>query len=339
MKIIDAHTHAMFPETGSPHLYKLLKQLDIYRVNIMSVQCAGLLTQNVGMAALKFKNSDMTYAFAGLDHVSGRDYLTQIKAYYDMGFDGLKILEAKPAIRKQLGLALDDERLDPLYSFMEEKEFPILMHIADPATFWDEGLCPDWAKENGWFYDDSYVPFEQYYEEVDNLLYRHPKLRAIFAHFYFLSDNPDRMQKFLDNHPAVFTDLTAGVEMYENFSKDPDFWRSFFIKNADRIIFGTDSTDEELKEGAEYTLNSNSAMELDFLRTDKVFDHFGMTIRGINLPDDVLKKILHDNYYSLVGEPRKLDIDLVVKEAEYIRDFIKDTDELKIMDSLVKQLA
>ncbi|MDR0456822.1 MAG: amidohydrolase [Treponema sp.] len=339
MKIIDAHTHINRPEEGSPNLYALLKKLGIDKVNTASLQCANP-TQNTAVALGKVKHPGITYAFAGLDHVTGRDFLTQVKQYYAAGYDGMKMLEGKPTTRKALKLALDDPSLDPFYSFLEEKQFPMVMHVADPPAFWDREKIPGWAVEKGWFYDESFVPYSRYYDEIGNMLAKHPKLRAIFAHFFFLSDQSGRAQKFLDDHPSVFIDVTAGIEMYENFSKDPVFWRSFFIKNSGRIIYGTDATDNEIKNRDEgVALNGHGSMELEFLRTDHVFTHYGMTLRGIGLPDDAQEKILYSNFTGLVGEePKKMDIGAVLKETAYLRDFIKDAADLRRLDEMVKQL-
>ena len=340
MKIIDAHTHIYRAEEGSPNLYALLDRLGIDKVNTASLQCSGDLTQNTAVALGKLRHPGITYAFAGLDHVTGRDFLSQVKQYHAAGYDGMKMLEGKPTTRKMLGLALDDPSLDPFYSFLEEKRFPLLMHVADPPTFWDKKLVPDWALKNGWFYDDSHVPYAQYYKEVENLLAKHPSLRAIFAHFYFLSGEIGQAQKFLDDHPSVFIDVTSGVEMYENFSKDPALWRAFFIKNQGRIIYGTDTTDGEVKAvGEGVALNGHAGMELDFLRTDRVFDHYGMTMRGLGLPVQAQEKILYANFVSLAGDtPRQINTAAVLKEAGFLRGYIKDAESLRKMDEMVRQL-
>ena len=340
IKIIDAHTHIYRAEEGSPNLYALLDRLGIDMVNTASLQCSGDLTQNTQTALGKVRHPGITYAFAGLDHVTGRDFLTQVKQYFVDGYDGMKMLEGKPTTRRELRLALDDPSLDPFYSFLEEKRFPLLMHVADPPAFWDKKLAPDWAVAQGWLYNETDVPYAQYYREVDSLLAKHPKLRAIFAHFYFLSEEPARAQKFLDDHPSVFIDVTSGVEMYENFSKDTALWRAFFVKNADRIIYGTDTTDGEIEKiGDGNALNGHAEMELDFLRTNRVFDHYGITIRGLGLSEEVQAKILSRNFISLAGDkPRPVDVKAVLKEARFLRGFIKDPESLHRMDDMIAQL-
>ena len=70
------------------------------------------------------------------------------------------------------------------------------------------------------------------YAEVDHVLERHPGLRAIFAHFYFLSADLKRAGRFLDEHPNVCLDLTPGSEMYDNFTRNYDGEEGYFAEET-----------------------------------------------------------------------------------------------------------
>ena len=72
------------------------------------------------------------------------------------------------------------------------------------------------------------------------VLERHPGLRVCFAHFFFLSAQLGRLADILERFPQVVTDLTPGIEMYENFSRTPEETRAFFERFHDRILYGTD---------------------------------------------------------------------------------------------------
>ena len=340
MKIFDAHTHVRFGKEGFEPLYRVAKRLNYDKINILSCQCDGDLLQNLSCAVCKIRYPQMTYAFGGLDYVTGRDFLTQARSLREMGFDGVKMLEGKPATRKKLQIPLDDERYDPLYSFLEETQFPVLMHVADPGTFWDRDRIPDWAVERGWYYDESFVPYAQYYTEVENVLRKHPRLHAIFAHFFFLSEEPSHAQTFLDTHPNVSLDITAGIEMYENFSEDPALWREFFIRNADRIIFGTDSTDMPPPTDPDVmAIDQHNEMELRFLQTDGVILHYDMKLHGLGLPESVREKILYRNFIAYVGDkPKQVNKDILRREAESLRAFIADGQTRAELDELFQDL-
>lgn len=59
-------------------------------------------------------------------------YFNEIKAYYDMGCDGVKILDGKPDSYRTIGRRLNDK----FYAFCEEMQIPVTMHLGDPANFW-----------------------------------------------------------------------------------------------------------------------------------------------------------------------------------------------------------
>ena len=346
MKMIDAHTHVYNLKDNFGPLYKLGKKLNYDSLNVLSLQCTGNILQNLVCALCKITRADIpTYAFGGLDYKTGQDFLTQAQIMRAIGFDGIKMLEGKPTVRKNLNKALDDADYDDYYSYLEETGFPVLFHVVDPPEFWDREKVPDWAYANGWFYDESYTPYGQYYDEVENMLNKHPKLKGIFAHFYFLSDNPGRAQKFLDDHPSVSIDLTAGIEMYENFSKDPDFWHDFFVKNSDRLIFGTDSSDSDnLSDEGETSdgkvaLNGYAAMEVEFLKYKKEIQVFDKKINGIGIPEDAQEKIFALNFEKFVGKtPKPMNIDLLLQEAKFIRDYAKGED-IKTLDYIIEQIS
>ena len=342
MTIIDAHTHVTGQNGDFEPLYALAKRLNYDKLTVHSLQCAGRLLQNHTCALCKLSHPGMTYAFGGLDYLTGRDYMAQAKNLRAMGFDGIKMLEGKPTTRRMLGMALDDPRYDAFYDYMEETQFPLVMHVADPGEFWDRSKAPSWAVERGWLYDETDVPYEQYYDEVERMLAKHPRLRAIFAHFFFLSGDPDRVQRFLDDHPSVSIDITAGIEMYENFSKDPAFWREFFVKNSRRIIFGTDSTDEpdvSDDSGEKVDISGYAGMELDFLRKDAELRVYDKKLRGLGLPESALELILSKNFIQYAGEaPRDMDIEKLRREADFLRGFMANAEDIKALDEIVSKI-
>jgi len=343
MRIIDAHTHiGNFKDDFQP-IFTLAKRLNYEKFAVMSTQCGNLL-QNLAGALCKIKHPGVVYAFGGLDYQTGRSMREQAEHLKALGYDGMKMLEGKPTTRRKLNLGVNDPIYTDYFKFCEETRFPVLLHIADPPEFWDKEKVPPWALERDWYYNETEVPYDKYYEEVAETLDRHPRLTAIFAHFYFMSDKPEKAQRFLDEHPNVFIDVTAGIEMYENFSLDPNFWRAFFIKNRDRIIFGTDSTDSaevpaEADPDGKVDLRGYAGMEIEFLSSDKTIAIYGKKIRGIGLPEDTRRRILSDNFYNLVGEPKKIDVAAVKKEAEFIRGFLKNDEDKKTLDYIAAELG
>ena len=79
----------------------------------------------------------------------------------NVGFDGVKILDGKPKMRKNLGRRLDDPIFDPLYAFLQEHDIPVTMHLGDPPEFWDINKISEYALKVGWYCDETYPTLEE----------------------------------------------------------------------------------------------------------------------------------------------------------------------------------
>jgi predicted TIM-barrel fold metal-dependent hydrolase len=195
--------------------------------------------------------------------------------------------------------------------------------VADPEEFWDPARIPAWAKARNWGYGPGEVTKEQLYAEVDQVLARYPRLKIVFAHFYFLSADLPRAARFLDAHPTVCFDLAPGVEMLYNISRNPDAGREFFTKYADRIVFGTDISSgptEESRFRAGITfrwLESTDTFRVPVGADFLLGPPEDGIIRGMALPDEVLAKIYRGNFVRLAGaEPRPLNRSLAAAGCE-----------------------
>ncbi len=212
----------------------------------------------------------------------------------------MKMIEGKPNVRKLVNLPLDDHAYDGLWRTLEQEQFPLVLHIADPPFFWDAQSCPDWAKENDWDYSDGTFPSKkQLHKEVDHILERYPQLVLTLAHFSFLSKDLPAAEKFLTEHPSVNFDLAPHVDMYTDFSENVQAVREFFIKFSDRILYGTDMDTRVLKRGPEGKdfMVSLALLIRQFLEFDGSFNHFReKSYRGLHLPERELKKIYYQNF-------------------------------------------
>ena len=239
-------------------------------------------------------------AFGGLhitDRYAAYSPLEQVKALIELGCDGIKLMFS-PDIEKYIGKGLDDEYFDEMFSFLEENDIPVNIHLADPEKMWLEG---------GQYADPSFPTKAQMYEEAFNMLDKHPRLRVCFAHFMFLSDFPDEAERVMNKYPNVLFDLTPGVEMYYNFDKDIAGWKAFFEKYNQRIIFGTDCNIVKI---------CNKELEMLVYRklTEKgEYSEFlygrDICVHGLDLSDDAVKRICYDNYFKFLGKkPRTVNI-------------------------------
>ena len=342
--VLDAHIH--FGKTDfMPGLLQTLDRLLVDKFNIVCTPDQTRLSLVPDALYLKAHYPKRAYVFGGMDisalmispEYFGSIYADYIEVLLALGCDGVKMIEGKPQIRKMLPIpAFDCKAYAPFWKKMEEWQVPLIFHVNDPEEFWDAQKIPSWARERGWFYGDgSYINNEKQYSEVLNVMARHPNLKVIFAHFFFLSAQLERLSAYLERYPNLHIDLTPGIEMYFNFSSSPQKVKEFFIKYQDRIIFGTDigakallSTPElgiEFGESRSRVNLVRSFMELDeefWLEegTGFLFGKPEKPFQGIGLPPDVLEKVYYRNFEKLAGEtPRPISPAAILAECERLK--------------------
>ncbi|MCC6330129.1 MAG: amidohydrolase family protein [Acidobacteria bacterium] len=228
----------------------------------------------------------------------------RVERFVDAGFVGIKIW-------KDLGLTLkdkngellkvDDERLVPFFEKAGELNFPVMFHIADPDAFFlpidrfneryeELAAHPDWS-----FYGSHFSKAELLAQR-DSIFQRHPNTTFVCAHLAEKSEDLAYVGRLLDANANLYVDIGARTA---ELGRQPYTARDFFLKYADRILFGTDLVpDEEM-----YRLHFR------FLETrDEYFDYPSHASRqgrwqiyGIELPDDVLQKVYRENALKLLS--------------------------------------
>ncbi|MBN1873760.1 MAG: amidohydrolase family protein [Anaerolineae bacterium] len=328
--IMDGHVH-MDTIAEEASLLDICEATGITTMALVSIQdpAAGAgLPQSLYMKA---RYPERFFVFAGLNHatqlsggrVKALSLAEQVDMFVELGCDGIKMIEGKPTSRQRMDIPVTDPYFAEYWARVEEVGLPIVWHVNDPEEFWNPERIPGWAKERNWGYGPDDVQKESLYAEVDEVLARHPKLKITFAHFYFLSADLERAGRFFDMHPTARFDLAPGVEMLYNLSRDPDASRAFFIKYADRIVFGTDLfsrlsvAQARARAGIVFRwLESEDTFhvpeEADFLLGPPEDG----TIRGMALPVEVLTRIYRDNFIRLAGSvPCALNVSLAVEEC------------------------
>jgi len=335
-KIINAHVHfeniSLIEETKV-----FFRSLGIEKINIVSPARPGKVNSNPQAICFKARYPEDIYISGGLDYseIEGKSekeieklFAEQVLRLKEIGFDGIKILETKPNYAREMSFPIDSLVYNSFFALIEEMQLPIFWHVADPEEFWDKEKIPLLAKERGWDYTDGSYPLkEELYRRVDNILLRFPRLKIIFAHFYFLSADLKRASELLNRYPNINLDITPGSEMYYNFSRNSEVSRDFFIRYQDRIVFGDDTAirDKEIRKDL---ITNRIKFMRDFLETDKEFS-VGSTdknflgrpdeVKGIKLPDSVLEKIYSQNFLRIVGsKPVPLNVSLAKEECHCI---------------------
>ena len=340
--LIDSHLH--YDSSGDA--LKILKALEITESDACCLQSqidTKKINQNFDCFYAKLLCKNKVYINGALNasYYYHQELMDQMPEYIERmlkcGIDGIKMIEGKPTERKLFPIPnFDDPIFDATFAYLEEKRIPITWHVNDPEEFWDETLVPDWARRSGWFYaDGTFVNNLEQYQQIANLLKKHPNLVITFAHFYFLSNDLKTLATIFDTYPNVSVDLTPGVEMYTNMSNNIDEARTFFKKYPDRIIYGSDIS---VDQGEINHLNEKDAMTRknlchEFL-TKKEFTLKGdpngllgkddLKLNGLNLDQALVEMIEAKNFLKRYACHHPLNIPLILEEIKIHRRLLKE---------------
>jgi predicted TIM-barrel fold metal-dependent hydrolase len=208
-------------------------------------------------------------------------------------------------------VAVDDQRLDPLWATAGEFGVPITIHVGDPIAFfepldernerWEELVDnPDWQ-----FWPvrparrpdlDGFPPFDELIDGLEAVVTRHPQTAFIGAHVGCAAEDLGRVSAILERCPNFHVDIAARLG---ELGRQPYTARAFFLRWADRIVYGTDVAPDP----------AVSAVHARFLETfDESFDYGTddppsqgrWQIHGLGLPDEVLAKVYVANAERLI---------------------------------------
>ena len=254
--------------------------------------------------------------FAGLDYESwatdpafGEAEARRLRDSAARGARGLKVW-------KLLGLrardpdgrlvAVDDPRLDPVWSAAAELGLPVLIHIADPIAFfdpldatnerWEELQAhPDWhfwPRQPAGAPDAPGFPgFDDLLAAFGRLVARHPATTFVGAHVGCAAEDLALVSSMLDAYPNLAVDIAARLG---ELGRQPYTSRAFFLRHADRILFGADMAPDPDLYAIHYRFLETFDESFDY-GTEPVPGQGRWQIHGIGLPDDVLRKVYGDN--------------------------------------------
>ena len=311
--VIDIHFHlASLNKTNAEELVKAMDQCGIDK--IVNMDGAPEVFEKFHREFIeKYPNRFIMFAVLNLHQFNKPDFMkNQLELFdkmVDKGARGLKVYKSLGLeIREPSGklVPIDDPRLDPIWNKAGEFKIPVLMHSTDPTPFFtpvdrfnerfeELNEFPEWS-----FYGPQFPPKDALMEQRENLLKKHPGTIFIFAH---MGDNPENLEYLgglLDRYENLYVDISSRVP---ELGRQPFTARKFFIKYQDRILFGTDGG---------YALDKNGLWPaeryfrtyFEFLETTNEYFEYPLwginkqgrwRAYGIDLPDQVLKKIYHVN--------------------------------------------
>ena len=303
---IDIHGHQY--RMATQELEPVVTAMDSLNMAIM-VNLSGRsgedLTKAVENIETNYPSRFVVFANIDFEGVGSPGWIentvAQFKSDVANGARGLKIY-------KSLGLrytdsegnrvAIDDPRLEPIWEACAEVGVPVLIHSADPKSFWDpfDGDNERWLelkthprrKRSA----DDPAPWEQLMQEQHNVFAKHPNTTFINAHMGWFANDLGRLGELLDTLPNMYVEIGAIIA---ELGRQPRFAKAFFIKYQDRILFGKDSWKPEEFPTYFRVLESDD----EYFPYHKKYHAF-WPMYGLDLPDEVLKKVYYKNALKIV---------------------------------------
>ena len=261
--------------------------------------------------------------FAALDYgrwasdpAFGETEATRLREGVAAGARGLKVwktlgLRARDARGRRI--AVDDARLDPLWAAAGQLGVPVTIHVADPIAFfdpldehnerWEELQAnPDWhvwpTRPAGRPDLDGFPPFDELIDGLEAVVARHPGTTFIGAHVGCAAEDLARVSLILERCGNFHVDLAARIG---ELGRQPRAARAFVERWADRVLFGTDMGPDP----AWYRVYSRFLETADESFAYDVDDDAAPTqgrwrIHGLELPEDVLRRVYRDNALRLI---------------------------------------
>lgn len=260
--------------------------------------------------------------------------LRQLRDDVSAGARGLKVFKRLGLAHRDPDGDLimpDDPRLFDIWELVGELNVPVLIHTADPTAFfrplgghnerWDElHAHPDWH-----FYGEGYPSFDDLIASLYRLIGAHPNTDFITAHVGCYPENLAFVSEMLDRYPNFCTDISARIA---ELGRAPYSAREWFVRYQDRILFGTDfrprpamyrvhwrffESDDQyfpydpqpesgtLANEGRVPFENSDGLSVDFTGHWSPIPTQGRwRIYGLSLPDEVLKKVYHDNAARLL---------------------------------------
>ncbi len=322
--VIDAHNHLGPAFSGGWHerpVSDLLAALDEAGVETVvdhDVEQRAGLAERIARYGRQHPSRFVHFTGLAFDEWAERPDFGQLEAQRleeaaRLGVRGIKVW-------KPLGLrardphgrvvAVDDERLDPLWATAARLSLPVVVHVADPIAFfdpldgrnerWEElSAHPDWhfwppASEVG--EDEGFAAFDDILAAFDQVIGRHPETTFIGAHVGCASEDLALVSSMLERHPNYHVDISARIA---ELGRQPYSARAFFLRYADRILFGTDLGYDTGMYRLHYRFLETMDESFDY-STEEVPPQGRWQIHGLGLPDDVLRKVYSENARRLI---------------------------------------
>ena len=152
-------------------------------------------------------------------------------------------------------IMVDDPLLKPVIDFIISRNLPVTGHLGEPRNCWLPLSEMTVSSDSSYFAENpqyhmflhpEYPSYEDQINARDHLLEMHPDLKFIGCHLGSLEWNVDELAKRLDKFPNMAVDMAARIcHLQYQSARDREKVRDFCIKYQDRLLYGTDLSDND----------------------------------------------------------------------------------------------
>ncbi|WP_197076422.1 amidohydrolase family protein [Luteimonas sp. FCS-9] len=216
-------------------------------------------------------------------------------------------------------IMLDHPGLAPVAARIQALGVPLIGHQGEPHNCWLplERMTTDNDREYFGNHPEYHMylhPEEPGYETHmavrDRFLDAHPQLPFVGAHMASLEWDVDRLAAFLDRYPQATVDLAARMAQVQHQAvRDHAKVRAFFVAYQDRLLYGTDLTQDPDTDPAAFRRSAHATWRSDwmFLATGETqrIDTIRADVRGLALPREVIDKVYYANAVRVFAPRRR----------------------------------
>ncbi len=227
--------------------------------------------------------------------------VAQIRHDVALGANGLKIYKSQGMDNKDARghrIKIDDPRIGPVWEVCGELGIPVLIHAADPKSFWQ----PMDANNERWLElkthprrkrDDTHpAPWQTIINEQHNVFRQHPRTTFINAHLGWYANDLATLGQLMEEFPNMYAEIGAVIA---ELGRQPRFAKEFLTKYQDRVMFGKDAWHPE----EYYTYFRVLETADEYFPYYKKY-HAYWKMYGLELSDEVLRKIYYKNALQVI---------------------------------------
>lgn len=296
-KIIDTHIH-LNDLRKTKHLISYGQQYGISRwlaiSSLKTKHAVNLMYDEMFKYNLFLNMKNIASATSTDENI--KDILDEIEVAYAEDFAALKMW-MPPRFKKRFNVEtsqyINNEALYPVFQLIEDLEFAVIWHIADPDKWYNT------------VYSDSqyYGTKADHLSQIEKVAEKFNKLKIIIPHFGGNPENLEELSNLLSRRSNIYIDTSGTKWISRELSKHPEKAKQFIEKYDRRIFFGSDLVLGYEKPDIETYYRTRYWVQQALLSSDKEWQspipdpdsEKTLTIKGLNLTESSLRRIYHEN--------------------------------------------